>query len=67
MHNNCTIFKTSEFIGKKWTILILVELNKGESPKRYSELKNALQGITPKIRKNCIERFGPPFAFLIEP
>jgi DNA-binding HxlR family transcriptional regulator len=49
MHEKCTIFKTADFIGKKWTLLILFELYKGEKIKRHSDLKKALPNITPKI------------------
>ncbi|MFH1641777.1 MAG: helix-turn-helix domain-containing protein [Nanoarchaeota archaeon] len=49
MHNDCTVFKTTDFIGKKWTLLILFELYKGRDVKRYGELKKALLNITPKI------------------
>ena len=38
------------FMGKKWTMLILLELYKGQVKwKRYSELKKALMDITPKV------------------
>src|SRR3989344_8618007 len=48
--NQCTIYKTTNFIGKRWTLVILLELYKGKSEiKRYSELKKSLPGITPKI------------------
>jgi DNA-binding HxlR family transcriptional regulator len=50
MDENCTIYKTSEFIGKKWTLLIILELYRDHSkPRRYNELKNRLPGITSKI------------------
>lgn len=50
MKLDCTIYKTLDFIGKKWTLLILLELYKGKSKfKRYSILKKALPTITPKI------------------
>jgi DNA-binding HxlR family transcriptional regulator len=50
MDDNCTIYKTTNFIGKRWTLLILLELYRGESKtRRYSELKKGLPEITPKI------------------
>ncbi len=50
MYKDCTIYQTANFIGKRWTLLILLELYKGDSKtKRYSELKNNLPRITPKI------------------
>lgn len=50
MDENCTVYKTIDFISKKWTLLILLELYKGKDGKRrYSEIKNQLPEITPKI------------------
>ena len=50
MDNDCTIYKTANFIGKRWTLLILLELYKGENKwKRYSEIKKGMADITPKI------------------
>jgi len=50
MDKQCTVYKTVDFIGKRWTLLILLELYKGKSEwKRYSEIKKGLLDITPKI------------------
>ena len=50
MNTNCTIYKTLDFLGKKWTFLIILELHKGENKhKRYSEIKKKFPEITPKI------------------
>ena len=49
MNTDCTIYKTTSFIGKKWTLPILLEIYKGNKTKRYSEIKNKLPNITPKI------------------
>jgi len=50
MEDKCTIYKTANFIGKRWTLLILLELHKGNTKtKRYSEIKNSIKEITPKI------------------
>ena len=47
---DCTIFKTLDIVGKKWSLLILLELYRGEAKdKRFNELKRGLKGITPKI------------------
>jgi DNA-binding HxlR family transcriptional regulator len=46
----CTIYKTANFIGKRWTLQILLELYKGRAKwKRYSEVKARMKNITPKI------------------
>jgi len=47
MDDTCTIYRTVDIIGKRWTLLILLELYKGK--KRYSELKKKLLNITPKM------------------
>lgn len=50
MNDACTVYKTVDFISKKWTLLILLELYKGEQEKkRYSEIKDHMENITPKI------------------
>ena len=50
MDTDCTIYKTTNFVGKRWTLLILLELYRGDSKtKRYSEIKSSLSKITPKI------------------
>ncbi|MCC7573921.1 MAG: helix-turn-helix transcriptional regulator [Candidatus Methanofastidiosum sp.] len=47
---DCTIYNTLDIVGKKWSLLILLELYKGkEKEKRFNELKNGLNMITPKI------------------
>ncbi|HII15645.1 MAG TPA: helix-turn-helix transcriptional regulator [Nanoarchaeota archaeon] len=50
MNTDCTIYKTADFIGKRWALLVLLEIYKGGGGwKRYSELKRGMAGITPKI------------------
>ena len=50
MDKNCTIYRTVSLIGKKWTLLVLLELYKGKMKwKRYSYLKRHLPRITPKM------------------
>lgn len=50
MDTNCTLYKTADFIGKRWTLLILLEIYKGEKQtKRYSQIKSSLPKITSKI------------------
>ena len=46
---DCTIYKITDLIGKRWTLCILHELHKGDMcNKRFNELKNRLNDITPK-------------------
>lgn len=41
---------TVKYIARKWTLLILLELYKGEKhTRRFSELKSCLFGITQKV------------------
>ncbi|MEK6816955.1 MAG: helix-turn-helix domain-containing protein [Nanoarchaeota archaeon] len=50
MDTNCTLYRTADFIGKRWTLLILLEIYKGErQTKRYSQIKSSLPQITSKI------------------
>jgi DNA-binding HxlR family transcriptional regulator len=49
MDKNCTVYRTADLVGRRWTLLILLELNKGLKWKRYSHLKSSLLDITPKI------------------
>jgi DNA-binding HxlR family transcriptional regulator len=50
MDRSCSVYRTVDFLGKRWTILVLLELYKGGArKKRYSELKRRLSGITPKM------------------
>ena len=66
MKRECSVRNAVNFLGKRWTLLILLELYKGESEwKRFSQIKKNLDNITPKIlsmrlkeleRENLIEK-----------
>ena len=47
MAHECSVNKAMDFIAKKWSLLIILELYKGA--KRFNEIKNSLKTITPKI------------------
>ncbi|MDD4307629.1 MAG: helix-turn-helix domain-containing protein [Thermoplasmata archaeon] len=50
MDENCTVFRTVDLIAKRWSILILLEMHRaGGGPKRFTDLKRGLRGITPKV------------------
>ena len=50
MEESCTVNRTVKYLTRKWTLLILLEIYKGaDHTRRFSELKDALDGITPKI------------------
>jgi len=62
MQEGCTVNRTVKYIARKWTLLILLELYKGEAHRRrFCELKSCLAGITPKVlsaRLKELEREG---------
>jgi DNA-binding HxlR family transcriptional regulator len=62
MQEACTVAQTVRYLAKKWTLLIILELYKGEGyTRRFSELKDALGGITQKVlaeRLRELEREG---------
>ncbi|PKL60407.1 MAG: transcriptional regulator [Methanomicrobiales archaeon HGW-Methanomicrobiales-4] len=50
MQEICTVNMTVKYLTKKWTLLIILELYKGpDNTRRFSELKESLPDITPKI------------------
>ncbi len=50
MDRKCPIYRVAGFLGKQWTLLILIELYKGKPKwKRFTRLKEKVPGITPKI------------------
>lgn len=49
MDHSCTVYKTMEYLSKRWAILILHELYKGNEWKRFSEIQRSMKEVTPKI------------------
>jgi DNA-binding HxlR family transcriptional regulator len=50
MIDECAIHQAVELIAKRWTLLIILEIHKGNNgKKRFSELKKSLKSITPKM------------------
>ena len=50
MDHECTFYKTMDYLAKRWTILILLELHKGEQEwKRFSMIRGSMKDITPKV------------------
>ncbi len=50
MDKKCPIYSVANFIGKRWTLLIICELYKGGAKwKRYSQIKKKLPEMTPKM------------------
>ncbi|OPY51362.1 MAG: HxlR-like helix-turn-helix [Methanosaeta sp. PtaU1.Bin060] len=50
MQEGCTVNLTVRYLARKWSLLILLELYKGDGQtRRFSELKSCLPGITQKV------------------
>lgn len=49
MHDTCTVYQTMDYISKKWAMVILFEMRRGGDWIRFSDLKNRLGDITPKV------------------
>ena len=50
MDNDCTVYQTMEYLSKKWSLVILLEIFKGlNEKKRYSEIKKNIPNISTKI------------------
>ena len=51
MNPECTLCRTMDYLAKKWTIVLLFDLWKGEENewKRFYEIKESMKDITPKI------------------
>ena len=50
MQDECTVNQTVKYLGRKWTLLIILELYKGENyTRRFTEVKEQLPGITAKV------------------
>jgi len=58
MMKDCTIYKMTDLVGKKWTLCILHELYKGKMcGKRFNELRDQLEDITPKTLSIRLKEF----------
>jgi len=50
MDHDCTVRITMEYLSKKWAIMILLELYKGEQEwKRFTQIRDMMKEITPKV------------------
>jgi DNA-binding HxlR family transcriptional regulator len=62
MDSGCAVYNASNLVGKKWTLVILLELYKGEEKwKRYNQIKSKMPTLTPKMlstRLKELEREG---------
>lgn len=55
MDENCSVYRTMSYLSKKWTVMILLELYKGDRWKRFSEIKRSMKKITPKMLSERLE------------
>jgi len=62
MDHNCTVYRTMEYLAKRWTTMILMELNRMDNEwKRFSRIRDSMKDITPKVlseRLKEIENHG---------
>lgn len=62
MDHGCTVYRTMDYLAKKWTVMILLELYKGGRDwKRFSVIRGSMKDVTSKIlseRLKEIEREG---------
>lgn len=49
MDHSCTVYRTMDYLSKKWAILILHQLSKGDEWHRFNQIKTAMKDVTPKI------------------
>jgi DNA-binding HxlR family transcriptional regulator/uncharacterized protein YjbK len=49
MHETCTVYQTLDYMSKRWMMLTLFEMRRSGDWIRFSDLKNKLGDITPKI------------------
>jgi len=57
----CTIYETVDIVGKRWSLLIILELYKSKNATRYSTLRTKVDGISPKMlaqRLRELEKHG---------
>ncbi len=58
MDKNCAVYTASNLIGKRWTLLIILELYKGSNKwKRFNQLKSKLPQITSKMLSARLKEF----------
>lgn len=59
MNEECTVYKTMDIVSKKWSLVILLEIYKGQKEKkRFLKIKNSLPDITPKILSSRLKELG---------
>lgn len=54
-HNSCPIEDTIQFLGQKWTMLIIRQLQ-SKNPIRFNELLNSLNDISPRTLSKRLDQ-----------
>jgi DNA-binding HxlR family transcriptional regulator len=53
MDKACTVYRTMDYLAKRWTMMIMLELYKGTDGgnewKRFSTIRSSMAEITPKV------------------
>ncbi len=49
MHETCTVYRTMDYLSKKWAMIILFEMRRGNDWMRFSEIHTRLGNVTPKV------------------
>ena len=50
MDKTCTVYKTIDLIGKKWSLLIILSIHKSkENERQYTSIKKDLKSVTGKV------------------
>ncbi|MEK6960538.1 MAG: helix-turn-helix domain-containing protein [Nanoarchaeota archaeon] len=50
MKHDCAVYRAANILGKRWTLLILFSITKGnDGVRRYNEIKASLPNVSPKI------------------
>lgn len=49
MDHSCTVYITMDYLSKKWAMLILHQLSKGNEWQRFSQIMASMKDVTPKM------------------
>lgn len=49
MDHSCTVYITMDYLSKKWAMLILHQLSKGNEWQRFSQIMGSMKDVTPKM------------------
>ena len=59
MKHDCAVYRAANILGKRWTLLILFSITKGnDGVRRYNEIKASLPNVSPKILSTRLKELG---------